>query len=132
MATYVGYHPKFGTPARAISLQAVLACLLVRLGTFNQIIAYSIFVTVAFLAFTVLAVFVLRRKSGGRGALRIPGYPVTPICSLAVVAVLLSLIAARSPLQALLGTTVVLAGAPLYAYCLPKRADKPENKSVNI
>ena len=125
-------HAKFGTPARAISLQAVLACLLVVLGTFNQIIAYFIFVTVAFLALTVVAVFVLRRKSAGPGALKIPGYPVTPICFLAVVAVLLSLIAARSPLQALLGTMVVLAGAPVYGLFFRKRGGKPESKLVNL
>src|SRR6266511_5690372 len=40
--------PRFGTPARAIAIQAVLASLYVALGIFNQIIAYFVFVTVLF------------------------------------------------------------------------------------
>src|ERR1700722_12305784 len=33
-------HPRFGTPARAVAIQAAIACLLVVLGTFDQIVAY--------------------------------------------------------------------------------------------
>jgi APA family basic amino acid/polyamine antiporter len=38
-------HPSLGTPVRAIALQAVLASLLVTLGTFGEIVAYFIFAT---------------------------------------------------------------------------------------
>ena len=55
-------HPRFGTPARAIALQALLASLLVVLGNFNQIVSYFVFVVVIFIALTVAALFVLRRK----------------------------------------------------------------------
>src|SRR4029077_14681552 len=43
-------HPRFGTPARAIVLQAAFASLLVLLGTFTEILAYFVFVTVLFVA----------------------------------------------------------------------------------
>src|SRR3989449_7971954 len=56
-------HPRFGTPARAIGIQAVLASILVALGTFNQIIAYFVFVTVLFVAATVAGLFPVRRDS---------------------------------------------------------------------
>lgn len=107
-------HSKFGTPARAIAMQAALACLLVALGTFNQIIAYFIFVTVLFIAFTVAAVFVLRRKEAAGIEYRIPGYPATPLVFLALVTVLLFLLAAHNPVQAFLGVAVVALGWPVY------------------
>jgi len=52
-------HPVYGTPARAIALQAVFASLLVALGSFNQIVAYFVFVAVAFLGLTVAGLFPL-------------------------------------------------------------------------
>ena len=55
-------HPRTGTPAAAIALQAALASLLVMLGTFDAIIAYFVFSVVVFLALTVAAVYRLRRR----------------------------------------------------------------------
>ena len=66
-------HPRFGTPARAIATQAVLASVLVALGTFDTIVAYFVFITVVFIAATVASVFVLRRRDP---AFHVPGYPV--------------------------------------------------------
>src|SRR5258708_35020496 len=37
-------HPRFGTPVNAILIQAVVASLLVLLGTFQQILSYFIFI----------------------------------------------------------------------------------------
>ena len=107
-------HPRFGTPARAIALQAGLASLLVLLGTFNQIVSYFIFVTVFFLGLTVAALFVLRRREGPNVSFHTPGYPVTPMIFLVLVIVLLLLLVGNSPLQAALGTGIVALGAPLY------------------
>ena len=41
-------HPRFGTPARAIIIQGVIASILVALGSFEQIIAYFFFVAFSF------------------------------------------------------------------------------------
>lgn len=106
-------HPRFGTPARAIALQAVLASALVALGTFNQIISYFIFVTVLFVGLTVAAVFVLRRREGPP-VYRMPGYPFTPALFLILVAVLLLLLVGHSPVQAMLGVGIVGLGVPMY------------------
>jgi len=105
-------HPRFGTPVRAVAIQATLAAVLVLLGSFQQIISYFIFVTVLFLALTVSGVFVLRRRQ--RDAVHVPGYPLTPLLFLTFVAVLLMLLAAHDPLQALLGVGIVALGAPVY------------------
>ncbi|HWC78056.1 MAG TPA: amino acid permease, partial [Blastocatellia bacterium] len=106
-------HPRFGTPARAIALQAALASLLVIVGTFQQIIAYFIFVTVIFIALSVAAVFVLKRRPS-ESNYRAPGYPVTPVIFLSLVVVLLALLAGSNPKEALFGVAVVALGVPAY------------------
>lgn len=107
-------HPQFGTPARAIGLQATLASLLVVLGTFNQIVAYFIFATVTFIALTVAGVFVLRRRVAGAPEYRIPGYPVPVVIFLALAVCLLVILAVYRPLQAFLGSAIVALGVPAY------------------
>lgn len=114
-------HPRFGTPALAIACQAGLASLFVALGTFNQIIAFFIFITVCFIALTVAAVFVLRKKLARENTFKVPGYPITPIIFLALVALLLFLLAAQNPAQAVLGIVVVALGWPVYYFYFKKR-----------
>ena len=114
-------HPRFGTPARAIVLQAALGSLLVALGTFQQILSYFIFITVLFVGLTVAALFPLRRRAGADGGYRTPGYPVTPVVFLVLVAVLLFLLAGHNPLQAALGAGIVGVGAPVYFFVVRRR-----------
>jgi APA family basic amino acid/polyamine antiporter len=101
-----------GAPVIAIALQAALAALLVVVGSFQAIVAYFVFVTVAFLALTVAGLYRLPRPEPG--GYRVPGWPVTPLGFLAMLFVTLVLLGAGNPLQALLGTAVVAAGAPIY------------------
>ena len=123
-------HPTLGTPVRAILLQAVLASALVAVGTFEAIIAYFIFVTVAFVGITVAGVWRqnglarLGRVGSGsvglvRGSSSLSG---SAALFLALVALLLLLIAVNRPLQALAGVAIVLAGLPVYAVIERRRA----------
>lgn len=107
-------HSRFGTPARAIALQALLASLLVTLGNFNQIVSYFIFVVVIFIALTVAALFVLRRKDSNKPQYLTPGYPFTPVIFLLLVALLLFLLGSNNPKQAFLAFGVVVLGIPVY------------------
>jgi APA family basic amino acid/polyamine antiporter len=108
-------HPRTGTPAAAIALQAALASLLVALGTFDRIIAYFVFVVVVFLALTVAAVYRLRRlRPEAAPAFKTPGYPLTPLFFLVLVAPLLVLLLGDKPREALLGAGVVALGLPVY------------------
>ena len=106
-------HPRFGTPARAIAIQAMLASVYVASGTFNQIIGFFVFVTVLFVAATVAGLFRIRRRSPD-ASFRTWGYPFTPALFLVLAAVVLVLVAARSPLQAALGVGIVALGVPVY------------------
>jgi APA family basic amino acid/polyamine antiporter len=113
--------PRTGAPVRAILVQATLAALLVALGTFDAIVAYFVFVTVAFLALTVIGLFRLRRTSPPP-AYSTPLYPVTPVLFLASVALVLVLLAGGRPREAALGVGVVALGVPVYALLRRRRA----------
>lgn len=115
-------HPRFGTPARGILIQASLACLMVWLGTFDQVVAFIIFITVLFVAITVAALFVVRRRPAPEGAYRTTGYPVTPLIFLLLVAILLFLLASGNPKQAALGAGIVALGWPVYMVMFRRRA----------
>lgn len=118
-AVAAAVHPRFGTPARAIAAQAILASLLVALGTFDTIVAYFIFITVVFIALTVAAVFVLGRSDP---SFEVPGHPWTAVTFLALVAGLLALLALNNPLQAILGVALVALGVPVYTLTRPADA----------
>ncbi|MGA7917278.1 MAG: amino acid permease [Candidatus Acidiferrales bacterium] len=110
-------HPRFGTPARAVLVQGIVAAILVALGSFEQIIAYFFFVVVLFLGLTVAGLFVIRHRPAQSGSeILTPGYPVTPVAFLVLVAVMLVLLAIRSPREAALGCVVVAAGSPVYSW----------------
>jgi len=111
-------HPRFGTPVRAIVLQAALACIAVALASFDAIVAWFIFVTIGFVALTVAGLF--RLPVPPKGA-RVPWYPVTPLAFLALLATLLALLAAGRPFEAALGTVVVALGYPVYRFKLNPR-----------
>lgn len=115
-------HAKYGTPARAVVIQAALASLLVALGTFNEIVSYFVFAVVIFLALTVAALFVFRRRERHADAraradaalYRTPGYPATPSVFLLLIALLLVLLGGGNPRGSLLGVLVVASGLPFY------------------
>ncbi len=109
-------HRRFGTPARAIALQAVLASLLVVAGSFNEIVSYFIFVVVVFIALSVAALFRFRGEDANGVRYLTPGYPVIPIVFLAMILVLLVLIGGNNPAQAFLGVAVVALGLPVYLF----------------
>ncbi|HEV2670516.1 MAG TPA: amino acid permease [Gemmatimonadales bacterium] len=124
-------HPRFGTPTRAIAVQATLAAFLVVLGTFQQILSYFIFVTVVFLGLTVAGLLTLRRREGA-AAYAIPGYPVTPVLFLSLVAVLLVLLAGHDPRQAALGVGIVALGAPVYLLAFRGKLTRTRNSADDL
>ena len=110
-------HPRFGTPARAVAVQGIIASVLVLVGSFEQIVAYFFFAVIFFLGLTVAGLFVIRRRPVvPASTILTPGYPATPIAFLALVLVMLVLLAARSPREAALGCAVVLTGWPVYSW----------------
>ena len=116
ISSVAALHPRYETPAFAIALQAVLASILVTVGSFNEIMSYFIFVVIVFLALTVIALFKLRRRDAQNAGFRTPGYPVTPAIFLALLLVMLVLIGGDKPWQAFWGVLVVSLGYPVYLF----------------
>jgi APA family basic amino acid/polyamine antiporter len=115
-------HPRTGAPVRAIAMQALLASVLVLLGTFDQIVSYFLFVVVLFITLTVAGLFVLRRK-GPSSEYVTPLYPLTPLVYIVLSAGLLFMLAAGSPRQALAGLGVVALGLPVYYLVFRRRRE---------
>jgi len=109
-------HKRYETPARAIALQALLATVLVVAGNFREIMTYFMFVVVLFVALSVAALFKFRRSDSNGIRFLTPGYPVTPIVFLVMMALTLFLLAADKPTPAFRGVLVVALGFPVYLF----------------
>jgi len=122
--------PHRGTPARAIAIQATLATALALSGSFDQILSYFMVPTMAFLALTVAAVFVLRHRSPDEHRLAIPGYPVSPLLFLVPILVVIALRIMSDPLRASIGLLVVMLGVPVSGWVLSKRRSTRETTAA--
>ncbi len=112
-------HPRFGTPHRAILLQAAWAIVLLLTGTYGDLVDSVVFADWIFFALTVAAVILLRRRiplaERDPGAFRSPGYPFFPILFVAASALVLAGVVRSSPLRSALGAVLLAAGLPIYA-----------------
>jgi APA family basic amino acid/polyamine antiporter len=109
-------HARFGTPAKAILVQGLISSVLVLVSSFQQIIAYFIFVAIVFLALAGAGLTTARRRGAGRNPrFSMPMYPVPLIVFLGLMTLLLLLLMAHSPREAVFGAAVVLAGIPVYS-----------------
>ena len=70
--------------------------------------------TMAFVALTVGAVFVLRRPQAQAARLATPGFPVSPLLFLVpIVAILIVMRIVRDPLRTSIGFFILLLGVPV-------------------
>ena len=110
-------HPRFGTPALAISANCAWAAVLALTGTFQQLLTYVVFVGWIFYALGAAAVIALRiKRPDAPRPFRVPGYPFTPlIFVLAAAAIVLNPIV-EQPMQSAIGIGMVLLGVPAFAF----------------
>ena len=111
-------HPRFQTPYIAIILNAAIGVAFVLTRGFEQLADQFVIAIVPFLALSVAAVFVLRRRPGYATSFRVPGYPVVPAIFIAsTVALLLNALIDHSSRVATLGVFVGIAlGLPVYSF----------------
>ena len=108
-------HPVFATPARALGFNALVAMLLVWIGTFDQIVTYSTVVISVFFAMGAAAVIVLRvRDPETPRPYRVWGYPVTPVLFILALGLFVASNAWAQPKETMLGFLLAAAGLPLY------------------
>lgn len=110
-------HPRFQSPANALIIQCIWACLLTFTGTFNQLITYIIFASWIFYAMSCGAVMILRRKKPDlERPYKTPGYPWVPVVFILFAVFLTINTILEAPRDAAIGAGLVLSGLPLYFY----------------
>ena len=115
-------HPKFGTPANALIMQAILAVVYVMSGSFNYLTDLLIFVLWIFFTLGVVGVFVLRKRGlSDKANYRVPLYPITPIIGIAGSVYILGSTMISDPGRSLIGLAVTLLGIPVYFLLKKKR-----------
>jgi APA family basic amino acid/polyamine antiporter len=98
---------------RATLIQVALACLLVILGSFDQILGYFAPAAVFFLGLSAAAILKLPRPPDDGSVFRAPGHPIPIIVFLLLVVVMVALFAIGRPIQTLVGAAVVALGIPV-------------------
>lgn len=116
-------HPRFGTPAASIWLQAAWSCALALAGTFEQLLTAIIFVSWIWYGLAAATVFVFRR--------RYPDAPrrfKVPLAVPGVFVVATALFSANTlverPFESLVGVGIVLSGLPFYFLLVKKDASR--------
>jgi APA family basic amino acid/polyamine antiporter len=110
-------HPRFHTPALAVCAAGICSAVLAASGTYEQLLAYVVFIGWIFYALAAGSLFVYRKRfPDAVRPYRVPGYPFTPIAFIvAAMAIVANTIVMR-PAQAGVGLGIVLLGAPAYAF----------------
>jgi APA family basic amino acid/polyamine antiporter len=114
-------HPVFGTPARAIVLQAVVASALAFTNTYGELFRRVIYTEWIFFAAMAVGLMLLRRRADYRPAYRIWGYPIVPIVFIVAALVIVAIQVAAEPVNSAIGLGLVLVGWPVYAAWARKR-----------
>jgi APA family basic amino acid/polyamine antiporter len=110
-------HPVHNTPSKAFISQAVVVCMLVISGSFDQLTDMLIFASFIFYGATALGVFILRKKMPDvPRPYKAWGYPVVPAIFILFCVALLIVTFVAKPREALMGLTLMLSGIPFYYY----------------
>jgi APA family basic amino acid/polyamine antiporter len=116
--------PRFRTPGPSLFIQGMLSSLLLLVvGRFQQLFELAIFAEWLFYMIAASTIFVHRRRAVQEGAtaFRMWGYPLLPVLFIAAAAVLLVYSYQSNLRNSLVGTLIILAGVPLFAYFRPKQ-----------
>lgn len=127
-------HPRYGTPANALTIHGVWTSILVLSGSFDMLTDMLIFVSWLFYGLSAWGIFVLRKKyPQANRPYRVWGYPFVPAVFVAFTMFFLaatlvndirSYISGTSPvINSLLGMLLTALGIPLYWY-FRKKGDR--------
>jgi len=109
-------HPVRQTPQWALLLQGIWSVVLALSGSYDHLLTYVTFASLAFNALTVVGLFVLRRTRADLARpYRTWGYPFTPALYLAGAGFFLLYIFIGDPVDSCIGIGIVALGLPAYA-----------------
>ena len=109
-------HPRFGTPARAIVVQAVWASVLALTNTYGALFSRVIYTEWIFFAILAAGLLRLRRRPDYRPAYRLWGSPVVPLIFIAASLLVVVMQMTASLQDSLMGLGMVVAGLPVYFF----------------
>jgi basic amino acid/polyamine antiporter, APA family len=105
-------HPKYATPVRAITLQAVWAIVLVLVGNIGLLVNGVVFADWIFFGLGAASLFVFRRRDRDVSvAFRTPGYPFVPAFFVIAAVIAVGSAIASYPKESLLGLAMLGVGA---------------------
>jgi basic amino acid/polyamine antiporter, APA family len=105
-------HQTTKVPVYSILLQGAVAIIIILSGTLDQIFTYMGFSLSIFPLIVVFSLFKIRKS--GTSALKLPGYPVTPVIYLLAGTSMLVLAFMERPVESSIALATVLAGIPAY------------------
>ena len=120
-STLVRFDSRRQSAPRATLIQVALACVLVMLGSFDQILGYFVPAAVFFLGLSAAAILVLPRPPDDPSVFRAPWHPVPIIVFLVLVVIMVALFAIGRPMQTLIGAVVVGLGIPVSWFVVRRR-----------
>lgn len=110
-------HPKFKTPSFSITVQAIWAIILTLTGTFEELITYTMFISIIFWITAAFAVFTLRKKFPDMPRpYKTWGYPFVPAIFIIVSLGILINTLIEKPMESLIGLGITAIGIPVYFY----------------
>jgi len=116
-------HPVFGTPHRALAVQAIWSSVLALTNTYGALFSRVIYTEWIFFALMAAGLLRLRRRPGYAPAYRVWGYPAVPVIFIAASAVIVLMQISAVPRDSLIGLGMVLAGLPVYfLWARPRRS----------
>ncbi|MGH7585667.1 MAG: APC family permease, partial [Gemmatimonadales bacterium] len=71
-------HPRWRTPVAALVLQAAWASLLVVLGTYGELLDWTVFGDWIFFGLAGVSLFIMRRGEASAATFRVPAFPLVP------------------------------------------------------
>lgn len=118
-------HPRFHTPAFAVTALGIWAAVLSTMGAFQELVNYTMFVAWIFYGLGAASVFAYRRKFPDLPrSYRVPGYPWTPLVFVSAAAALVLNVIASTPRNASIGLGIVGLGIPAFYLWRLKNAKK--------
>ena len=116
-------HPHFHTPAPAIVVQAIMACVLLLIGgAFKDLFSLAIFAEWLFYMLAASTIFIFRWREPDRPRpYRTWGYPVVPALFIVAAAVLLFYTFTDNLVNSAIGLGVILLGVPVYYHFAARR-----------
>jgi APA family basic amino acid/polyamine antiporter len=119
-------HPRFGTPARAILLQAFCASALVMTDTYRGLFTRVVYTEWIFFGLLGVGIVMLRRRADYKPPFRMAWAPFLPAAfAVACAAIVVNQIVA-DPIDSLVGLGAVAVGLPIYRLWLARRSTIPQ------